>query len=118
MTGMQNVLNWMRSLGAGVLGIAGAIAAAPAGMFDPRTTAVATAVAATGAAVAGLSHIGLEAVNPATFPQTALTVAQAVQAVAPGTQAAQVAATAPVALAAIATIQQVHTDAVASAPKV
>ncbi len=114
-----NVFTWLRSIGVGILGLAGSIAAQPAGTFDPHTTAVATGIAAAGAALAAASHIGVEAVNPKTFPQTALTAATVVQEVAPGTQAAKdvavVQAVVPLAQVAIQAIQQVHADAVGSA---
>lgn len=113
----KNLFTWIRSLGVSVLGIAGGIVAAPAGTFDPHTTVVAAGVAAVGAGVAGLAHLGTEAVNPATWPQTALAAASVVQEVAPGTplakDAAAVQAAAPVAIAAIQAIQQVHADATA-----
>jgi hypothetical protein len=108
----DNLFTTTRSLGITIMSVAGGIAAAPAGTFDPKVTAAAQAVAAVGAGVTGLAHLGKEAVNPATFPQTAIMAAQAVApAVSP--QAQEAVAVAPVAVAAIQAIQQVHADAVA-----
>ena len=66
----NNVFTSLRDLGASVGVVAAGISTAPAGTFDPKWTSAALAVTAISAGVAGLSHLGVAAVNPATFPQT------------------------------------------------
>lgn len=75
----QNVFTWTRALGLGVTGAAGAITKLPAAgvPVSPHVIMGATAIAAFGASVAGISHLALEKQNPNTWPQTALMVAQA-----------------------------------------
>ena len=66
----QNLFTLARSASASVVAVAGGIAAAPAGTFDPKVTSTAMAVTAISAGLTGLAHLRVEATNPATFPQT------------------------------------------------
>ena len=112
---MNKVWTWIKDIALGLVGLSGSVAAAPAGTFDPKTTAIATGIAAVGAGVAGIAHVAQSATAPKTPEEAvadAVALSKVAQAVAPGTPVAQdaaaVQALAPVALAGIQLAAQIH----------